>query len=207
MAFTVYGPGIRDEIYLDTLFRHPVVGQVVAAHAVQPVAEQPVFRETVNRTPLSARSRAQEQERQKPAIENAPSKVLASNIMSAPVITMFGSDFANRVYELFAFHGFRHIPVLDSNSRLVIGIVSDRDMFRVPVPPNSGERLFVEHVMHNPVVTATPDTAVADIASALYKGRIGALPVVDDTGNLLGIITRSDIMKLVMNSNEFDLWI
>lgn len=205
MAFTVYGPGIRDEIYLDTLFRHPVIGQVTAAHAVHPVAEQPVYNEAENPPPTPKQSRASV----KPAVlTDAPSReVVAAHIMSSPVVTVLSSEPATRVYELFASHGFRHIPVLDRNGHAVVGIVSDRDMFGVAPSTNSKQALLIEDVMHVPVVTVTPDCVISDIASALYRGRIGALPVVDAQGSLLGIVTRSDVMKLVMHSTDTDLWL
>jgi acetoin utilization protein AcuB len=50
-------------------------------------------------------------------------------------------------------------------------------------------------VMHRKVATATPGMSVADAASLMVNNAIGGLPVIDDSGNVVGVITETDIFK------------
>ena len=50
-------------------------------------------------------------------------------------------------------------------------------------------------VMTRDVVSVTPDTQVRKIASLLIKHRIGAVPVIDDDGALIGIVSESDLIR------------
>lgn len=49
-------------------------------------------------------------------------------------------------------------------------------------------------IMTKPVVTAGPDMAVGDVAEQLRRRRISAVPVVDDSGAVLGIVSEHDLL-------------
>lgn len=57
-------------------------------------------------------------------------------------------------------------------------------------------------IMTSPVVTVGPYTNVGDIAKLLMKRRISAVPVVDDAGSLLGIVSEGDLMRRVGQAEE-----
>jgi acetoin utilization protein AcuB len=95
----------------------------------------------------------------------------------------------------------RHLPVVEDGA--VIGMVSDRDVrLAMPSPltePDSErvdflERTPVSAVMNREVVTLGPFDAVEDAAKEMRRLRIGALPVVDAEGRLLGILSESDVL-------------
>jgi CBS-domain-containing membrane protein len=48
--------------------------------------------------------------------------------------------------------------------------------------------------MTSPVITVHPDTSVLDLAKLLSEHRINGVPVVDDAGNLVGIVTEADLI-------------
>jgi acetoin utilization protein AcuB len=48
------------------------------------------------------------------------------------------------------------------------------------------------------VITCTPDDTIKTAASLLYDNRIGALPVVDPENTVIGIITESDIFRILI---------
>jgi len=52
----------------------------------------------------------------------------------------------------------------------------------------------VSEAMTPDPITVSPDTSVTDIAKIMIDRGIGGLPVVDDDGNLLGIVTESDLV-------------
>jgi predicted transcriptional regulator len=52
----------------------------------------------------------------------------------------------------------------------------------------------VEEIMTRNVLTARPETAVVDIVRLMAKNKITGLPVVDDDGRLIGVVSESDII-------------
>ena len=99
------------------------------------------------------------------------------------------------------------LPVLDTAKRL-IGIVSEKDLlYASPSPATTLNvyemhsllaKLKVESVMTRKLVTVTSDTLVEDAARALVDNNIGGLPVVDN-GTLVGIVTESDLFRLLID--------
>jgi CBS domain-containing protein len=83
----------------------------------------------------------------------------------------------------------RHLPVVDDRGRLV-GIVSDRDLVR------RTDKRKVADVMSRDIVTTRPDAPAHLAASMMLEFRIGALPVVDDEGELVGVVTITDYLAL-----------
>lgn len=106
---------------------------------------------------------------------------------------------------LMAKHRVNQLPVLD-NDRLV-GIVTDRDIRdayptslminRAEEIDRFAEKITVEEVMTHDVFVVRPDTGLPTAVGLLRRHRIGALPVLKDQ-NLVGIITRSDILDFVL---------
>lgn len=65
-----------------------------------------------------------------------------------------------------------------------------------PVPGHrTGKK--VKDIMTAPVITVHPETSVKEIATILDKKRIKRVPVVDDEGRLVGIVSRGDILRVV----------
>jgi predicted transcriptional regulator len=57
-------------------------------------------------------------------------------------------------------------------------------------------------VMTTPVVTVYPEELVADAARRLHAWKVDQLPVVDRSGRLVGIISRADVLKVFLRSDE-----
>ncbi len=60
------------------------------------------------------------------------------------------------------------------------------------------EILLVKDVMSTPPVTVSPDTSVKEIARIMSSRDIGSVIVVDDKGEIVGIITERDLIKRVL---------
>jgi acetoin utilization protein AcuB len=96
----------------------------------------------------------------------------------------------------------RHLLVTKGKGEL-LGIVTDRDI-RLNLPSKATSlsvweinhlltKLTVGQVMTGTVITAGPDRAARDAAQLMLDHKIGAVPVVD-SGQLIGIITETDIV-------------
>ena len=58
---------------------------------------------------------------------------------------------------------------------------------------------IVGDIMTKDVITVNPDKTIEDAATLLVGKRIKRLPVIDKEGNLVGIVSRRDIMKYLFN--------
>lgn len=101
----------------------------------------------------------------------------------------------------------RHTPVLDDHSDDLVGIVSQRDLFRGALAAALGYgqhaqqkvmgMLVIKDIMSTDLVTTTPDTPLADAARVMLERKIGCLPVVE-AGRLVGILTESDFLRFAV---------
>jgi CBS domain-containing protein len=101
-------------------------------------------------------------------------------------------------------HEIRHLPVVDADGRFV-GIVTDRDLrqasfARFRTLTESSQDLMVQDVMTCGVVTIDPRATVARAATVMFERRIGSLPVVEN-GQIVGILTERDLLKLLMRES------
>lgn len=86
-----------------------------------------------------------------------------------------------------------HLPVLDAERR-VVGIVTTYDISKAVIRPSVGD--LVRDIMTRKVITTTPLEAVDIAVLKLEKYNISALPVVDDAGHFVGMLTAIDLGKL-----------
>lgn len=84
-----------------------------------------------------------------------------------------------------------YVHVLDPEGRLV-GMLSLREL--IMADPEQ----LVDDLMEREVVTATPDTNQADVARLVAHYNLFAVPVVDEEGHLLGIVTMDDAIDAVI---------
>lgn len=86
-----------------------------------------------------------------------------------------------------------HLPVLDSNGVLV-GIITTYDISKAVV--TDGRLRKVKDIMTRKVIKTTPDEPVDIAAQKLKQNNISALPVVDTTNRVVGILSAIDLGKL-----------
>lgn len=130
-----------------------------------------------------------------------------ADIMSRKVIVLSEEDNLSRITAGLDHFRFHHLPVVDGTK--LVGMLSQRDMLRNTV---SGvdhgaiartreerylETMFVRDVMQTEVLTIRADELVSVAAERMLAARVGALPVVGDDNQLLGIVTENDVVRLV----------
>jgi CBS domain-containing protein len=86
--------------------------------------------------------------------------------------------------------------VVSADGKRIDGIVSERDVVRAM--PGKLDQLINMHVrdlMTVEVLTCTSDTTIAELMTMMTERRIRHVPVVDENGKLISIISIGDIVK------------
>ncbi|MGD8343751.1 MAG: CBS and ACT domain-containing protein [Desulfobacterales bacterium] len=132
-----------------------------------------------------------------------------SNSMTRKVITVQPDDGIFKAQELMAENKIRHLPVVESGSRLV-GVVTDRDIrsalpykFFKTAPSEEEKKNFAElkikEIMTKDPITISPAYTIQDALLLIQDARVGALPVVKEDGTLTGIISVRDLLRAFIN--------
>ena len=135
----------------------------------------------------------------------------ARDIMTKKVQTISPDDSVAKVETLFHKEPYRHMPVIDSRSFLQ-GILSERDLLKFTInslrnslTETNQER--VRDIMQTKVLSAFPETPIREIARIMFEEKVGSVPILDkEKKHLVGIVTRSDILRRVMNNPPLDLY-
>lgn len=87
-----------------------------------------------------------------------------------------------------------------TKKEIPVGIVTERDVARmIGFSAKFFADMPVSEVMNKPLITVNPHTSVNDAVALMEQKDIRRLPVVDDKGQMVGILTAKDILKAVMN--------
>ena len=127
-------------------------------------------------------------------------------LMTADPTTLKRNDKLTLADDIMRLGRVRHLPVLDDDDQTLVGIVTQRDLFRDALAQALGygkhaqrkilDTLSVKDVMNTDVVTVMPDASLRYAARLLTERKIGCLPVVEN-GRLVGILTEGDFVALV----------
>jgi Zn-dependent protease/CBS domain-containing protein len=118
--------------------------------------------------------------------------IRVGSIMSSPVITVGPALPVTKVIEMM--YATKHLgfPVVEHD--VLLGMVTVADVQRMPSIDR--DAMQVRDVMARGVIAVTPETPVVDVLRIMGAKDIGRVPVVDKD-RLVGIVTRTDILKVV----------
>lgn len=137
-----------------------------------------------------------------------------AELMSSTVLTVPHSAPLAQAWQLLAQHGLGQAPVLDDQQRLV-GLLLRADLLQPDLLPGAGKdpaawaRLLAQPVsslMWTPVPSVVPDADIRRVAALLLDTGLPGLPVVNESGPVLGFISRSDILRAVVADPPLTLW-
>ena len=148
-----------------------------------------------------------------------------ADIMSKEVVSVRADTKVGEIARLFREYQLSGLPVVnDANEP--IGIVTELDMItrharpKLPtflpllgayVPLRSKEYqeslrritgVVAQDIMTSPVNTISPDVSIEDLATLMISNRSNPLPVVDASGQMIGIVSRTDVLAVF---EELDL--
>ena len=126
------------------------------------------------------------------------------DLMHTHVVTLHFMDTLGVAEDIMNMGRIRHLPVVDADNRIV-GIVTQRDLYKAAVSSVLGfdrskehewlGRVKVQDVMTKTVTMISPEAGVVEAVDRLVAEKIGCLPVVDEQGKLLGLLTETDCLR------------
>src|SRR4051812_3882136 len=139
--------------------------------------------------------------------------MLVRELMTADPVTVTTATPVKTALGLLAEHRITSMPVLGRKGRLR-GVVSEADLIKNLVLPDqrAHERpvhdewvdrpVLISEVMSPHVVAVHPQDDLADVVELLTTTTVKSVPVVDQQGRLLGILSRSDVVRVLARTDE-----
>ena len=135
-------------------------------------------------------------------------------IMTSAVITLSDTLTVEDAWKSLAANGIGQAPVVDA-AGVLVGLLSRGDLMqadRLPTADSDAEiwrSLLVQSVvdvMWTPVPSVAPETEIRQLARVLLDTGLPGLPVVNDPGQVIGFVSRADILRAVVADPPLDLW-
>lgn len=132
-------------------------------------------------------------------------RMIAAEAMTPWPVTVAPDAPISEAVRLATRHGIRHLPVVDSTST-IIGMLSERDLREAIGDPVEylaiNQNLVtseprVRDVMTAPALVTRFDTPLAELARKFADQRVGAIPVTDGFGALIGIVSYVDALRVL----------
>lgn len=145
------------------------------------------------------------------------------DVMTQEVVRTGRETSFKQVARLLSEHRISGLPVVD-DAQNVVGVISETDLLQHQAQPEErhGRRHVrlprlthaartaarksragtAEHLMSRPALTATPEQYVTEAARVMREHRVERLPVVDDKDHLVGIVTRGDLLRVFLRTDD-----
>jgi acetoin utilization protein AcuB len=125
--------------------------------------------------------------------------------MKSPVLTVTPDTLIDNAIDTMRKKHVRRLPVLENGK--VVGLVTRNLIIEATPSPPMPLTLWglhyqlscmkVKDVMITDVTVVHPDDTIKEVVAISEKHRIGTFPVVDDNGNLVGILTNTDLLHIL----------
>ena len=119
-----------------------------------------------------------------------------SDIMTKDLVYSLPSDMVSDVAQLMKDEDIGPVLIVDDSNdgKRLVGIVTDRDLaLKVVGEGRDPNNTRVEDVMTDSLVTCRADDDVENAMRAMAQNQLRRIPVVDDSGQLVGIISQADL--------------
>ncbi|MEU3351849.1 CBS domain-containing protein [Streptomyces sp. NPDC037389] len=146
------------------------------------------------------------------------------DLMTRSVVRVQRGTLFTEIVHVLQEHDITAVPVVDAEDRPV-GVVSEADLlakasrrpdpYGAPGAPGAQanatiansfgakhEATTAEGLMTSPAVCARPDWSVVEAARTMEEHRVKRLPVVDETGRLVGLVSRGDLLRVFLRTDR-----
>ncbi len=126
--------------------------------------------------------------------------------MTSPAVSVRWDATVLEASALMEEKDIRRLPVVDEDD-ILIGIISDGDVREAlsiynvtnPYAPDQDEILLaVDEIMSTPVFVVGPEEHLRTVVQLMLEHKIGGVPVIDDHRHPVGVITESDLFRLML---------
>ncbi|MCP4604167.1 MAG: CBS domain-containing protein [Proteobacteria bacterium] len=126
------------------------------------------------------------------------------DIMTTSLITKKAADAVELTEMDMHLADIRHIPVVDDTGNL-IGILSNRDILKAlgrdfyddsEVDDSKNDSVIIGDIMTTDVYTIRDYESASTAAKIMLNNKIGALPVIGESGQLIGLVTETDFLEI-----------
>ncbi len=147
--------------------------------------------------------------------------MFVKDLMTTNVVSVGPDTSVNEVADILHQKHFTGVPVVDKQN-VLLGVIMERDFItsesKLYLPTyikllqdvefNRGDKKFVsdeaneiinakaKDIMNTQLVTARPETNLQELAELFATKRVNPIPVIDNAHKLVGVISRSDLIKL-----------
>ncbi|MBV1789378.1 CBS domain-containing protein [Marinobacterium sp. D7] len=221
MALVVYDQGYRIQTPVSALFKPKGVDQLTELSRTTSLPESDDIARDEAKELEDALANAGRQSRQRrlPGAEQQPESpntygnsgygdrerrkkgLTARQLMVSPVYTTRTADTLNSAAQKMQAHNIHHLAVVDEEG-LPLGLLSDRDI----EPYGNNSALPVSQAYQRQVIVAALDTELSVLAATFVNYPVRAIPVIDEEERVIGIITRSDLLRLLINNARVESW-
>ena len=116
-----------------------------------------------------------------------------STIMTKDVVTVTPEDTLKVVKDILFTRHLHHLPVVQGKK--LVGIFTSYDLVKLGKSAEEYANIRVEEVMTRKIATMSPNEKIGAAAQVFLENLFHGLPIVDESNNLVGIITTHDILK------------
>ncbi len=120
--------------------------------------------------------------------------MLVKDCMTKDLITISAREDVQYGFYLLKKHDVKQLPVIDNGN--LLGIITERDL-RMVIEKEYG--IKIESTMSKNLQTITENDAIETAAKIIHDNKYNALPVVDKGGQLVGIVTVTDVIEGLLN--------
>jgi CBS domain-containing protein len=126
-----------------------------------------------------------------------------SEVMTTPVVCSSPDSAAHDILKKLENCNFTGLPIVDDKA--ILGIVSEKDIIQLFLQGKNLRAILAKDFMETNVITADKNSYVLPSVKALIENQILRLPITYQ-GRLVGILTRHDILKIILDTNpEFSV--
>ncbi|GAA2631546.1 CBS domain-containing protein [Paractinoplanes durhamensis] len=140
------------------------------------------------------------------------------DVMTKAVVSVKETASYRSVVDLLTINRFSAVPVVDDFAR-VLGVVSEADLLRkIEYAGDENPRMFesrrrrgertkalagnAHDLMSTPAVVVLSGTTLAAAARLMDRESVKRLPVIDDLGRLIGVVSRGDLLKVHLRPDD-----
>lgn len=212
MSLIIIDHGNRIETPVKSLFPARGVEQTTASKAMHDSAgvEKRIHADGENFTSILSHETKQPNKENTPHTYSAinpdkprqqSTKLKAAQIMSHPVHTIAREVTFKTTWERMQELHVSHLMVTGNNDEPV-GIISYINI----IEHGKDSPVSIANFYTRQVVAASPDTDISVISSSFIEYEINAMPVFDSNNKLLGIVCRSDLLRLLISGSHIESW-